>query len=54
LGAMEKIQRKESDLWDTVSKEDKEAINERLEQLDKGDYLIRSQVRNKIKQKYNF
>jgi hypothetical protein len=25
-----------------------------LEQLDKGEFLTRSQVRNKIKEKYNF
>ena len=54
LAEMEKIQRKKSDWWDAVSNEDKSAINEGLEQLDKGEYLTRSQVRNKIKGKYNF
>jgi predicted transcriptional regulator len=54
LDEMEKIQRKKADWWNTISKEDKDAINEGLEQLDKGEFLTRSQVRNKIKEKYNF
>ena len=32
----------------------KKAINEGLEQLDKGDYLTHSEVRSKIKEKFNF
>ncbi|MDD3773415.1 MAG: hypothetical protein PHC38_12295 [Weeksellaceae bacterium] len=54
LAQMEKIQRKKADWWDTTNCEDKEAINEGLEQLDKGEYLTRSQVRNKINEKFNF
>ncbi len=54
LAEMEKIQGKKTDWWDTVGKEDKKAIIEGLEQLDKGEYLTRSQVRNKIREKYNF
>ncbi len=37
-----------------ANEEDKKAIKEGLEQLDKGDFLTRSQVRGKIKEKYNF
>ena len=54
LAQMEKIQREKADWWDTTSREDKEAINEGLKQLDKGEYLTRSQVRNKINEKFNF
>jgi predicted transcriptional regulator len=54
LAEMEKIQQKKADWWNTISNEDKEAINDGLEQLDKGEFLTRSQVRNKIKEKYNF
>jgi predicted transcriptional regulator len=54
LAEMEKIQQKKADWWNTISNEDKEAINDGLEQLDKGEFLTRSQVRNKIKDKYNF
>lgn len=45
---------KSTDWWDMVNEEDKKAIKEGLEQLDKGDFLTRSQVRGKIKEKYNF
>jgi hypothetical protein len=51
---MEKIQREPTDWWNTVSSEDKKAICNGLEQLDKGEYFTRSQVRDKIKEKYNF
>ena len=53
LAQMERIQREKSDWWDSVSNEDKTAINEGLEQLDKGEYMTRSQVRHKLKEKYN-
>jgi hypothetical protein len=54
LAKMEKIQKEKADWWNTVNDEDKEAINEGLEQLDKGEFLTRSQARNKIKEKYDF
>lgn len=54
LAQMERIQRERNDWWDAVSSQDKKAINEGLEQLDKGEYITRSQVRNKLKEKYNF
>lgn len=54
LTRMEKIQRERSDWWDALNTEDKTAINEGLNQLDKGEYFSRNQVRDKIKAKYNF
>ncbi|MBN1951781.1 MAG: hypothetical protein JW801_11310 [Bacteroidales bacterium] len=54
LAKVEKIQEENTDWWDNVVEEDKKAINEGLEQLDKGDYLTRSEVRSKIKEKFNF
>lgn len=54
LNQVEKIQKERSDWWDTISNEDKKAINEGLEQLEKGEYLTHSQVRSKIKERFNF
>jgi predicted transcriptional regulator len=54
LAQLEKIQKEKSDWWDNVSETDKKAINEGLEQMDKGEYLTRSEVRSNVKEKYNF
>jgi hypothetical protein len=54
LSKVEKIQKEKLDWWDSVRENDKKAINEGLEQLDKGEYLTRSEVRSKIKGKFNF
>jgi len=54
LDKVEKIQKEKTDWWDNVSEHDKKAINEGLEQLDKGEYLTRSEVKSKIKEKFNF
>jgi L-lactate utilization protein LutC len=39
---------------ETEKENDEKAINEGLKQLDDGEFLTRSQVRNKVKEKYNF
>ena len=54
LTLIEKIQKERSDWWDKISEDDKKAINEGLDQLDKGEYLSRSEVQSKIKDKFNF
>ncbi len=54
LAKMEKIQQEKNDWWDSISQKDKEAIAEGLEQLDSGKFMARSQVRNRIKKRYNF
>ena len=54
LTKMEELQKGKNDWWNSVNDEDKKAINEGLKQLDKGEFLTRSQMRNKIKEKYNF
>jgi hypothetical protein len=54
LNRVEKIQKETTDWWDTISNEDKAAINEGIEQLDKGQFLTRSQVRDKIKERFKF
>jgi hypothetical protein len=54
LSKVEKIQKEKTDWWDDVSENDKKAINKGLEQLDKGEYLTRAEVRSKIKEKFNF
>lgn len=54
LAEMERIQKERTDWWDMVNNEDKKAIKDGLEQLDKGEFLTHSQVRSKIKDKYNF
>lgn len=53
LNKVEKIQQERTDWCDMLSDEDKKAINEGLYQLDKGEYLTRSQVRSNIKSKFN-
>ena len=54
LNKVEKIQRETSDWWDTINNDDKAAINEGIEQLDKGQFLTRSQARDKIKERFKF
>jgi hypothetical protein len=54
IDKVEAIQKENTDWWDTISNDDKEAIEKGLEQLDKGEFLTRSQVRAKVKEKYNF
>lgn len=52
LDEMEKIQRSKNDWWDKTSEKDKKAIHEGLNQLNKGDFLTRDQVRSKLKEKF--
>lgn len=54
LSEVEKIQKEKTDSWDKISKDDKIAINEGLEQLEHGEFLTQAQVRTKIKDKFNF
>jgi hypothetical protein len=54
IDKMEKIQKEKADWWDTLSNGDKKAINEGLAQLDQGEYLTRTQVRRRIKERFNF
>ncbi len=50
---VEKIQKEKTDWWDKVSRKDKKAIEEGLDQLDRGEYINGDKVRNKIKKKFN-
>ena len=54
IDKMEAIQKENADWWDTINNKDKQAIEEGLVQLDKGEFLTRSQVRAKVKEKYKF
>ncbi len=51
---LEALQLEGSDWWDQISEEDREAIEEGLEQLDRGESLSRSEVRERIQAKYKF
>ncbi len=42
------------DFWDELSTEDQAAINEGLEQLDKGQYVSHESVKEDIKKRFNF
>jgi len=53
LSKVEKVQKEEADWWDKVSNKDKNAIEEGLDQLDKGEFITRDKVRNRIKERYN-
>ncbi|MDP2888300.1 MAG: hypothetical protein Q8P34_04935 [Bacteroidota bacterium] len=54
LDKVEKIQQEKTDWWDVISDKDKKAIDEGIAQLDKGEHLTHSQVRSKIKERFNF
>ncbi len=54
LEQLESLQKEKKDWWDTISDIDKRAINEGLEQLARGEYLTHSQVKSKIKDRFNF
>ena len=54
LEKVEKIQKEKADWWDTISDKDKKAINEGLDQLDKGEHITQSEVRDKINKRFNF
>ena len=54
LEKVEEIQKEKTDWWDTISDKDKKAINEGLDQLDKGEHLTYSEVRVKINKRFNF
>jgi len=51
LSEVEKVQKDETDWWDKVSNKDKNAIEEGLDQLDKGEFITRDKVRNRIKER---
>jgi len=44
----------EADFWDELSMDDKTAIDEGLEQLDKGQYVSHESVQEEIKNRFNF
>ncbi|MGE5395891.1 MAG: hypothetical protein ACM3P1_14195 [Candidatus Saccharibacteria bacterium] len=50
---LEKIQQEKDDWWDLISENDKMAINEGIDQLDRGEYLTHEQVRAIIKERFN-
>lgn len=54
LNKVEKIQKETADWWDGISKEDRDAINEGIDQLDKGQCFSHSQVRDKIRTRFKF
>jgi len=53
LKEVEKIQMQKADWWDAISVDDKNAINEGLEQLDKAESLTHAQVQLKTKERLN-
>jgi hypothetical protein len=44
----------EVDFWEELSSEDRAAIDQGLEQLDKGHYVSHESVREEIKNRFNF
>lgn len=44
----------EGDFWEELGAEDRAAIDEGLEQLDKGQHLSHESVRREIKNRFNF
>lgn len=46
-------QENEVDFWDELSEEDQSAINEGLDQLDKGEHVSHQSVKDQIKNRLN-
>jgi predicted transcriptional regulator len=44
----------EVDFWEELSAEDRTAIDEGLDQLDKGEYVSHESVREEINKRFNF
>ena len=42
------------DFWDSLNLEDQAAIDEGLDQLEKGQYISHESVRDEIKDRFNF
>ncbi len=42
------------DFWEEISEEDQLAIDQALEQLDRGNFISRESVDAEVKEKYNF
>ena len=42
------------DFWEEISEEDQVAIDQALEQLDRGNFISRESVDAEVKEKYNF
>ncbi len=53
LNEVEKIQKEKADWWDKISRNDKKAIEEGLDQLNRGEFITHDKVRNKIKERFN-
>jgi predicted transcriptional regulator len=53
LSEVEKIQKKKADWWDKVSSKDKKDIEEGLDQLDRGEFITRDKVRDRISERFN-
>ena len=45
---------KEVDWWDTLSEQAKEELDESIAQADRGELITHEEVRQKIKEKFNF
>ncbi|MDE0560821.1 hypothetical protein OU792_12555 [Algoriphagus sp. NF] len=43
-----------ADFWEEISEEDQVAIDQALEQLDRGNFISRDSLHAEIKEKYNF
>ncbi|MDH5399523.1 MAG: hypothetical protein OEX02_15345 [Cyclobacteriaceae bacterium] len=56
LQKVKEILEKEQDVdfWDGLNAEDQAAINEGLDQLDKGQYVSHESVRKEISKRFNF
>jgi len=53
VSRVEEIQHEKEDWWETLSEKDKSAINNGLEQLDSEEFISHSQVRARIKERFN-
>lgn len=51
---LELFKRENVDWWNIISEEEKDAIDDGISQLDKGEYISNPEMRAEIKKKYGF
>ena len=53
VSRLEYIQKEGNNWWDNIAEVDKKAIDEGIAQLDRGEYLTETEVRAKVKERFN-
>ncbi len=54
ISKIESLQQQETDWWNTISEDERKAIDEGIAQLERGEYYTHEEVRSRIKERFNF